>query len=103
MNLSRKTVLELGHALEMSAALHVLTYKPDRYDKWIPKQKNDPYVNTGHKACLEAVAKLRRALRLPKTFSFTSARMRAYTREEAQWHARALKRARARKLKETTS
>lgn len=59
-NPSRKTIIEVGHALETSAALHVLSDVP-----------------TGKRSCEEALKRLRRALRLPKDFSFTTARTRA--------------------------
>jgi hypothetical protein len=95
IRLSKKTLLEVGHALETSASIHVVTYKPGKYDRLIPKHKNDPYVNTGHKACEEALKLLKRALRLPKDFSFTTASVYAFKREMAQWPAAMRRRRRA--------
>lgn len=66
-SLSRKTLIEVGHTLETSAALHVLADAP-----------------TGQRACEEALKRLRRALHLPKDFSFTSASVRAHERWLAQ-------------------
>lgn len=89
VRLSKATLLAVGHALETSAAIHVLNY--DDYEivvgkrggrrvrrklavlRWKPTSKLDPYVNTGHKAVEDALKLLRRALHLPKDFSFTSA------------------------------
>lgn len=95
MNLSRKTVLELGHALETSAAIHVLDHDPKKgLNKYLPKSHyDDGFVNTGHKACGDALKRLRRALHLPKNFSFTTARMAAYDHESAQWHRKMRRRA----------
>lgn len=64
-NLSRKTLLEVGHALETSAALHCISDVP-----------------TGQLGCENALKRLRRALRLPKSYSFTSAYVAARTKEE---------------------
>jgi hypothetical protein len=73
--LSRKTLLEVGHALETSAALHCISDVP-----------------TGQLACENALKRLRRALHLPKSFSFTSAYVAATKREHAQWLGRARRR-----------
>lgn len=54
---SRKTLIAVGHALETSAAFHVLEGAP-----------------APEKTCRDALARLRRALRLPKDYSFTAAR-----------------------------
>lgn len=62
--LSWKTIRSLGEALEASSALHVL------------QAQTTPgalrYLNSGHRTTEEALARLRRALRLPDSFSFTA-------------------------------
>jgi hypothetical protein len=67
-NLSKQTLLMVGDALEMSVAHLMMADCP-----------------TGAARADEALTRLRRALRVPKEFSFTSERVAREGREQEKW------------------
>ena len=68
MNISKRTAIQIGNALEMSVAFHVLKGSP-----------------TAAIECERVLERLRHALHLPKDYLFTSENAAMGARERAGW------------------